>query len=469
MASGLPIIPLQTLLDKHLQSVIAFEITCTGKPTWATCFLLDNKDDTEAEPDPKLLKVRTEDHDSHEALKRLIPEYLLLNHENSWLLKRVQKNHVVVSTKSGTGQASKFYDSILKPLLDHFGFEEGHNYVLHETKSADTIKLLAENGILHDSARGIEQNIILLSGDGGISDIINGLLKDGLPINKQSWVPPVISLIPLGTGNALANSSGIIGPNDNIDLDNLLAMSFFANVIVIDPGPKEFNSDANPLIVCARLLTNEGTELAPLPADNENTSNHSVIYGAVVCSWGLHATLVADSDSQEWRKLGDSRFEAVAKNLLDSPHIYRGLLQIQKFADVGKQTHAIEGNEPLSIDEHGYLLATFCSKLDAKFRVSPQSRPLDGRLMLVHFGPKNDPQEIWRLLGYGDGLADGDPAVTYREVDAFNLRFDEDDKRWRRICVDGHIIQVEKGSQILCHKLDNSFDVVQLRMMNEDG
>lgn len=117
---------------------------------------------------------------------------------------------------SGTGQASKFYNSILEPLLKAFDLLEDRDFELHVTKSAKTIHDLTLDKFTSTSTR--EQNIILLSGDGGISDIINGILKresDGI---AQKWTAPTINLIPLGTGNALANSSGIIGPEDKVRL-----------------------------------------------------------------------------------------------------------------------------------------------------------------------------------------------------------------------------------------------------------
>lgn len=211
----------------------------------------------------------------------------------------------------------------------------------------------------------------------------------------------------------------------------------------------------------ARLLSNEGTEAKPLP------TTPPAIHGAVVCSWGLHASLVADSDTKEYRKHGDKRFAMVAKDLLNpddgsGPHRYKGRLT-HRYKDGIK--HVVDDQGDVS-REHGYLLATFCSKLDANFTISPHSRPLDGRLMLVRFGPQNDAQEVWRLLRSGEGLLEKDPAITYREFHNLTIEFDEENDKWRRVCVDGIIVQIEKGGHLAIRKNDGA-DVVRLRVPAE--
>lgn len=219
----------------------------------------------------------------------------------------------------------------------------------------------------------------------------------------------------------------------------------------------------------ARLLSHEGTE------KNELKMN-GTMYGAVVCSWGLHATLVADSDTREFRKFGDERFAMVANNLLNpadqsGPHSYQGVLTVGSSADdEGHDVQRMERKymtigfpaDEVQRKEHGYILATFCSKLDANFTVSPHSKPLDGCLRIVHFGPENA-QEIWRLFGNGKGLLVEDEAITYREIESFGITFKEEDERWRRVCVDGHIISVEKDGKVFVRK--ERGDILQLRVM----
>lgn len=110
-----------------------------------------------------------------------------------------------------------------------------------------------------------------------------------------------------------------------------------------------------------------------------------MLYGAVVASYGFHATLVADSDTPEYRKHGDKRFGMVANELLNPdegkspPHAYKADVKIAS----GNGALELVGN-----GEHGYVLASLVSNLERIFIVSPESnKKLNGQLRLVHFGP----------------------------------------------------------------------------------
>ncbi len=98
------------------------------------------------------------------------PPMLLKLGEYSW-------NYILISTKSGTGKALTCFENILKPLLSAVGIPE-HYYTIIKTESHETVKQFA-GGILKERAReGVQQTVVLLSGDGGVVDIINGLVED---------------------------------------------------------------------------------------------------------------------------------------------------------------------------------------------------------------------------------------------------------------------------------------------------
>ncbi|TID25396.1 Histone transcription regulator 3 [Venturia nashicola] len=445
MASHIPILPLKTLLGELRPLVIGFNIS-SHHSTHATCFLVGQN----VPGAPILQQFKTEDYTDSNALEAAIPPGLLIDHTSSWIAQAEKETTtVVVSTMSGTGQASNFYKNVLEPLLRKFDLLESRDFELQTTNSASTITELTAS-IFCPRAANKSQNIVLLSGDGGMSDIINGIME-AEDARGDKWIAPTINLVPIGTGNALANSSGIIGPGDN----TFGLRSLFCG------QPKPVPIFRVTFTEGARLLSNEGTKADPLKTTSQS------LYGAVVCSWALHATLVADSDTKEYRKHGDKRFAMVANDLVNpkdgsGPHSYKGDLKLLKaHAETRTQTFDDQLTEQ---KEHCYLLATFCSKLDANFTISPRSRPLDGRLMLVRFGPQNNAQEIWRLMGNGQELLANDPAVTYREVDGFMIAFEEEEERWRRVCVDGHIIQVEKGGQLTVSKHVGG-EVVRLRVM----
>ncbi|KAK5128475.1 hypothetical protein LTR85_003143 [Meristemomyces frigidus] len=338
--------------------------------------------------------------------------------------------HIVVSTGSGTGQAEAVWEQMLKPMLRHVCSLEAKDYALHFTTSEYTVTDLTCDIFLKQANLGVAQAIVLLSGDGGMVDIVNALKSEQL---SRSYVKPSVALLPLGTGNALANSAGITGDN-TMGLKTLLQGSqeelplFCAT---FSPG--------------ARLLVNEGRDERLL----HTVDGTPLAHGAVVCSWGLHASLVADSDSAEYRKFGAERFGMAAKDLLypadgSSPHPYKGKVSVLR-----PSNNAKDDWQPIDRDTHGYVLATLVSQLEKGFTISPASKPLDGKLRLVHFGPVNG-EEAMAIMkkAYDGGKHATDDRVGYEEIEGVRIQFNEEDERWRRICLDGKVIQVERGGWV---------------------
>ena len=336
--------------------------------------------------------------------------------------------HVVVSTGSGMGAATAVWTQLVRPLLDCSGFKESVDYSLHFTASEKSITELTQNVLVPKAYDGKAQSILLLSGDGGIVDIVNGLLTRA-PTGK--YEKPCISLLPLGTGNAMANSAGITG-------DSTLGLR-----TALRGSQREvplFRAEFSP---GARLIVNEGKAARPL---NVLLGSNPVAHGAVVCSWGLHATLVADSDTTEYRKFGAARFKMAAKEALfpsdgSLPHAYKGKVSILRPGD--------EKWETLPRAEHGYILATLVSHMEAGFTISPASKPLDGKLRLVQFGHLNGQEatEIMRKAYQGGHHVDDD-RVGYEEIEGLRIEFNEDDARWRRVCIDGKIVRVENEGMV---------------------
>jgi diacylglycerol kinase family enzyme len=339
------------------------------------------------------------------------------------------KISVVVSILSGTRQAKPFFDQVLKPLLDSLCSPTG--YEVEFTRDANTVSDLTKSTFLTRAQAGTPQLIIILSGDGGIVDIINSL---GVEKPSSNYLPPEVALIPMGTGNALANSSGIAA-DGTMGLSTLTrgtAVHLPTIHATFSPG--------------ARVLVNEGEEEEELPLRDDQ--GNQLMYGAVVGSWGLHASLVADSDTAEYRKFGVERFSMAAKENLyppdgSEPHHYKANISILNTGET----------EWTSLDrkEHAYVLATLVSNLEKGFTISPSSEPLSGKLRVVHFGPMPG-DEVMRLmtLAYQGGKHVEDQLVTYQEVDGIRISFDgmEEDGRWRRICLDGKIIRIESDGWV---------------------
>ena len=334
------------------------------------------------------------------------------------------RRHVVISGGSGTGLAPAMWEHLVRPVLG-FGDLTEQDYAIHATTSISSITELVKSDILPAANQGIAQHILLLSGDGGVVDIVNTLLSTP-PSGK--YKKPVLTLIPAGTGNAVANSAVITA-----DRTMGLRTMFLGTASPLPVFKATFSSGS-------RLLVNEGRDEREL---DDIFDGKPVAHGAVVCSWGLHATLVADSDTTEYRKFGAERFKMAGKEALypsdgGSPHPYKGKVSILR---PGKKKWEVYGGEA-----HGYVLASFASQLEAGFKISPASRPLDGKLRLVHFGALSGDEAMGIMSeAYQGGQHVNDSKVGYEEVEGLSISFDEEDARWRRVCIDGKIIRVEQG------------------------
>ncbi len=124
-------------------------------------------------------------------------------------------------------------------------------------------------------------------------------------IDNSGYVNPILALVPLGTGNALFHSLHKQSSISTSDSANSLYIQALHTLLHGSPRPLPiFRATFSP---GARLLTNEGQTATPL--------THNTLFGAIVASYGLHATLVADSDTPEYRKHGAARFGLIAKDL----------------------------------------------------------------------------------------------------------------------------------------------------------
>lgn len=345
--------------------------------------------------------------------------------------------HIIASIGSGCNHAEAVHENLVDPFLKFVGCE----HAFHKTTSPSTIRELAESIFLPAARRGIQKNITLLSGDGGVVDLINGLLdpllKDGqLALTRklpEGFAPPNVALLPLGTGNALANSAGI-------STDNTLGVA-----ATVRGAPKPLPIFSVLFEPAARVYSSESASAS----ETRVTQTH----GAVVFSWGLHATLVSDSDTPAYRKHGAERFQMAAKECLfpsdgSKPHSFRGDLVYLHQNLAGAENPIAP--RPASRNQFNYLLATQCSNLESGFTISPSSRPLDGRLHVLQFGDGRTGEDVMELmmLAYAGGKHVSQPGVDYEAVKGLELQVWEEEERRRRFCVDGTIYVVEKGGKV---------------------
>lgn len=393
--------------------------------------------------------------------------------------------HVIISTLSGTQKAEQIFDQALEPLLDKLKI---FSYDVHRTESQDTISQLTRDIILPQAKQGVKQLIILLSGDGGMFDVVNTLLSEKKMLGDDAAVP-IVALIPVGTGNALFNSScrprpRITRPDSSPPAWNPSSDQTHGLRTLLLGRPKPLPTfqtrfSAGSTSISYSSSDSKQATHTPLPTSLTHPSSPPTLnlHGTVLTSCALHASLVSLSDSPTHRLQGPSRFTTAAQSLLypsdgSSTHLYRGVLSTlhlhpnpnSNSESASDATHeVVEEWIPLTEPdgqvrrEHIYILLTLVSNLEENFTISPHSEPLDGRLRLVSIGAVGV-EEVVRVLGLayhgGRHVEDRKGVVGYEEVEGMRIQFEEEDDdgdergRWRRVCVDGMIVECPRGGWV---------------------
>ncbi|KAL6896476.1 ATP-NAD kinase-like domain-containing protein [Trichoderma evansii] len=367
-------------------------------------------------------------------------------------LKPVKDKHdvdVIVSTKSGVGLSQLFWQTVLQPLWSSVGELSSEVNVLI-TQDEHSVRNFAQS---LSSSASKSRTVVLLSGDGGIVDLINGG-----PHNEQQQ--PLLAVLPLGTGNALFNSlhkplwiseDGKIEDISSIVLGlRTLFNGVSANLPLFHasfpPGSRIVKF--KPAAKEEELPTDDSAATALHLAKEEIQVSH--LYGAVVASYGFHSSLIYESDTPEYRVHGDKRFGMVAQELLRESHPY--------IAQVDVRHPSSSEWETIPKNEHTYVLLTPLSNLERTFTISPASKPLDGKLRLVHFGNIGGERTMDAMMKAYDGGKhvdlkwDDGHEVRYEEVDELRVTILEEDERWHKVCIDGTIVDIPKGGQLSVRK-----------------
>lgn len=378
-----------------------------------------------------------------------VPSYLLSTQENQL--------HVVVSTGSGTGLAPSFFAQVLQPLLAAVGLEAGQvsvgatvaGYDVIETKSRESVRDFARTLYPADGRPAPSHTVILLSGDGGIVDILNA--GPVLPAGAQP--PPVMALLPLGTGNALFHSlhkpQYSKAPRPASPLVLGLRTLFTGRPSQLPT----FQADFSP---GARLVSGSETAEGDDGGAEAQGPPVSRLLGAIVASYGFHASLVWESDTPAYRVLGSQRFRMAAQELLKLGHAYACDVEVRRagYGDGEPEWELLRQGERDGC-RFNYLLTTLVSDLERTFTISPASAPLDGQLRLVSFG-EADGQRTMDIMtaAYQEGKHVGmtwtsedgrEERVGYDAIEEMKVTIHEDKARWRKVCIDGTIVGLQRG------------------------
>ncbi|KAM0563458.1 hypothetical protein ACHAPJ_001179 [Fusarium lateritium] len=360
------------------------------------------------------------------------------------------KVDIIVSAKSGVGLAPKAWQYLLHPLWTALARDDSGKpqYRLIHTESSETIRDYARHLWTSDE-RSKARTIVLLSGDGGVVDLLNG--SDG---NEPPDIPPTIALLPLGTGNALFHSTHKPLYSETGASPLVLGLrTLFQGVGADLPVFRASFSSGSHIVTFADKSNGTASDSESTQFQKQETSiTH--LQGAIVASYGFHASIVYESDTPEYRVHGDKRFRMVAEGLLKESHAYAAKVSIRRrgsttFEDVPRETHA-------------YVLTALVSNLERKFAISPATLPLQSQLRLVHFGPIGGERTMNVMMkAYDEGShvgmdwPDGE-RVGYDEVDEVKISVLEDDERWRKVCIDGTIVEIPKDGELSIKMLDHS-------------
>ncbi|KAJ4389996.1 hypothetical protein N0V93_007469 [Gnomoniopsis smithogilvyi] len=358
-----------------------------------------------------------------------LPEYLKIDASSSL--------DVLVSVRSGTGLAETFFKVILQSLLAVLGLKgqeqhgtDGKSYTVTHTTDANTVKEFAKARWGSSDSPSYFANksktVILLSGDGGLVDLLNGTIP--------SASLPTIALIPLGTGNALFHSLHkphyTASSKSPSHLVLALRALFKGRAAPLPTFQASFSSGSH-------LVDNDAPDALGLPV--------SELSGAIVASYGFHSQLVWESDTPAYRKHGDKRFGMVAAELLKEPHSYQATVE----TPAGRI-----GTEDVPFN---YVLATMVSNLEKTFTISPASEPLDGQLRLVYFAGATGQRTMEIMTAaYGGGKHVDMDDVGYQAVEQVKVTILEADARWRKVCIDGTIVELPQGGTMLVKKSPES-------------
>ncbi|KAF3920529.1 hypothetical protein ABW20_dc0108824 [Dactylellina cionopaga] len=306
--------------------------------------------------------------------------------------------HVIISTNSGLKVAQAYYDGLLSPLLSYLSIR----HTTHTTTDPSSIAGLTKQ----ITSNGLENVIILLSGDTGLTEYLNAL-----PSAPQKTT---LCILPLGTANAFASAHSL-GLKSLLHGNPTVFPTFNAT---FSPGCRE---NGEPI--------------------TQSLTKSSSIRGCVVASYGFHASIVGGAETPEYRQHGIGKFKMVAEEIMKGTFLGGSGNGFQPYNSSVTGVSAVKGTK------HSYLMLALVDRMEPTFVISPKSK--DGQVWVLYTADISGQELIDTVImgAYAGGKhVEKTDIVGYEESKGFKIEKMEDKEPWKRwICVDGRFVEVPKG------------------------
>ncbi|ODV62012.1 uncharacterized protein ASCRUDRAFT_7460 [Ascoidea rubescens DSM 1968] len=361
---------------------------------------------------------------------KLVNNQALLSIDVDHLPLQIDSNRrkiiVLDSIHSGKGRSSSSdpYQQLLKILFNSENLNVDHDY--YKTDSIDFISNFSSNLLKAiDSSNKLPVTLIIISGDTSINEFVNNL-----PHIPDFQNDILISVLPLGSGNALASELNIIDPIDSIK--KLIS-----------------NSSKGSKLPLYNATFSDGSYLFLNPEIKVSSFNFFLIF-----SWCFHASLVADSEDPSLKSKGVERFQIAANYNLNK--------KIQTYnCDLSINDQQIASNS-----NYSYFILSAVKNLQDNFNISPLSNLLnqDLYLLLMHYNNDIDGQSnnknLLNVMNQAFNNANHIDDTNFfksNQLDYYkikdyknhnndfqiNLKINESEKNMCRVCLDGTIIVVD--------------------------
>ncbi|KZP24878.1 hypothetical protein FIBSPDRAFT_821724 [Athelia psychrophila] len=380
---------------------------------------------------------------------------------------------VLCNPVCGDGKAQALLDESILPLLEKHGRKPDEVLTtVRPTHEGTAVLRFLET-------HGGDATIILLSGDGTLSEIINAICaaepkgaRKGAPLSALRFV-----LVPCGTANALYSALFPPPKDSETETDKLQSFNAFIN-----------NSETIPLTLAI-------SELSSPPSPTRTRPKIAV--SAVVASTALHAVLLHDSEALRMQIPTIERFKIAAQNNISK--WYNSNVKLFPVPSVGvvqvydPVTKAFVEHEESHLDDpivdvegpFAYFLSTVnVDRLEPVFRITPLQKtipPMAASFDIVMVRPLRDPsltmdspearlvfvEKATKILqgAYKDGShvdmqysekgeivmeGVGPAVVEYIRCGGWEWIPDDTDEPAHLLCADGAIFRIEVGGRVMC-------------------